>query len=47
MHVHISWLTAIVYLLSWLVTVGVVNLFYRTHPSAFGASAWANVASPC
>lgn len=40
MHVHISWLTAIVALLSWMVTVGAVNLFFNLRPNAPGAHAW-------
>lgn len=47
MHIHVSWLTAIIYLLSWVVSVGALNFFYRTHPHAFGAAAWSNIASPC
>lgn len=45
MHVHISWATALIVLLSWVVSVGAVNLLARTFPSSRWAQAWSLVSS--
>lgn len=45
MHVHISWATALIILLSYVATVGAVNLFARAHPGSKWAQAWSLVSS--
>jgi len=45
MHVHISWATVLIQLLSFIAVVGAVNLFARTHPSGKFAQAWSLLSS--
>jgi len=45
MHVHISWATALIILLSWVAVVGAVNLFARAHSGSRWAQAWQLVSS--
>jgi hypothetical protein len=45
MHVHISWATALVTLLSWVAVVGAVNLLARTAPGSRFARSWSLISS--
>jgi hypothetical protein len=45
MHVHISWATALVTILSWVATVGAVNLLARAYPGSRFARGWSLVSS--
>lgn len=45
MHVHISWATVLITLLSYIAVVGAVNLFARTHPGGKFSQAWSLISS--
>lgn len=45
MHIHVSWATALITLLSWMVTVGAVNLLARSRPNARLSQAWSLISS--
>lgn len=46
MHVHISWATALIILLSYVAVVGAINMFARSHAGSKWSQAWGLVASP-
>lgn len=45
MHVHISWATVLIILLSYISIVGAVNMFARAHPGSKLSQAWSLVSS--
>jgi hypothetical protein len=45
MHVHISWATALITLLAWIVTVGALNLLARSRPNGRLSQAWSLISS--
>jgi hypothetical protein len=45
MHVHISWATALIALLAWMVTVGALNLLARSRPGSSLSQAWSLISS--